>query len=77
MEDFGFVESSFGLLGMLPTLLPVFVFLIIVVGVVVATVWIIKYRKRQEAERKEMLDLMRRHARRKQDLRGVAVQPSC
>jgi len=77
MEDFGFVESSFGLLGMLLTLLPVFVFLIIVVGVVVATVWIIKYRKRQEAERKEMLDLMRRHALRKQDLRGGAVQPSC
>ncbi|MGO0605785.1 hypothetical protein [Brevibacterium linens] len=56
MEDFGFVESSFGVLGMLLTLLPVFVFLVIVAGVVVAAVWITKYLKRQEADRKEMLD---------------------
>lgn len=67
MEDFGFVESSFGVLGMLLTLLPVFVFLVIVAGVVVAAVWITKYLKRQEADRKEMLDLMRRQVFRKQD----------
>ncbi|AZL11545.1 MULTISPECIES: hypothetical protein [Brevibacterium] len=67
MEDFGFVESSFGVLGMLMTLLPVFVFLVIVAGIVVATVWITKYLKRQEADRKEMLDLMRRQVSRKQD----------
>lgn len=67
MEDFGFVESSFGVLGMLLTLLPVFVFLVIVAGIVVATVWITKYLKRQEADRKEMLDLMRRQVSRKQD----------
>lgn len=52
MEDFGFVESSFGVLGMLLTLLPVFVFLVIVAGIVIATVWITKYLKRQEADRK-------------------------
>ncbi|MGC2942878.1 MULTISPECIES: hypothetical protein [Brevibacterium] len=67
MEDFGFVESSFGVLGMLLTLLPVFVFLVIVAGIVIATVWITKYLKRQEADRKEMLDLMRRQVSRKQD----------
>lgn len=67
MEDFGFVESSFGVLGMLLTLLPVFVFLVVVAGIVVATVWITKYLKRQEADRKEMLDLMRRQVSRKQD----------
>lgn len=67
MEDSGFVESSFGVLGMLMTLLPVFVFLVIVAVVVVAAVWIAKYLKRQEADRKEMLDLMRRQASRKQD----------
>lgn len=67
MEDSGFVESSFGVLGMLMTLLPVFVFLVIVAGVVVAAVWIAKYLKRQEADRKEMLDLMRRQVSRKQD----------
>ncbi|AZL05127.1 hypothetical protein [Brevibacterium aurantiacum] len=67
MEDFGFVESSFGVLGMLMTLLPVFVFLVIVAGIVIATVWITKYLKRQEADRKEMLDLMRRQVSRKQD----------
>lgn len=67
MEDFGFVESSFGVLGMLMTLLHVFVFLVIVAGIVVATVWITKYLKRQEADRKEMLDLMRRQVSRKQD----------
>lgn len=67
MEGFGFVESSFGVLGMLLTLLPVFVFLVIVAGIVVATVWITKYLKRQEADRKEMLDLMRRQVSRKQD----------
>lgn len=67
MEGFGFVESSFGVLGMLMTLLPVFVFLVIVAGIVVATVWITKYLKRQEADRKEMLDLMRRQVSRKQD----------
>lgn len=67
MEDSGFVESSFGVLGMLLTLLPVFVFLVIVAGIVVATVWITKYLKRQEADRKEMLDLMRMQVSRKQD----------
>lgn len=67
MEDSGFVESSFGVLGMLLTLMPVFVFLVIVAGVVVAAVWITKYLKRQEADRKEMLDLMRRQVSRKQD----------
>lgn len=67
MEDFGFVESSFGVLGMLLTLLPVFVFLVVVAGIVVATVWITKYLKRQEVDRKEMLDLMRRQVSRKQD----------
>lgn len=67
MEDSGFVESSFGVLGMLLTLMPVFVFLVIVAGVVVAAVWIAKYLKRQEADRKEMLDLMRRQVSRKQD----------
>ncbi|AOP52867.1 MULTISPECIES: hypothetical protein [Brevibacterium] len=67
MEGFGFVESSFGVLGMLLTLLPVFVFLVIVAGIVIATVWITKYLKRQEADRKEMLDLMRRQVSRKQD----------
>ena len=67
MEDFGFVESSFGVLGMLLTLLPVFVFLVIVAGIVIATVWITKYLKRQEADCKEMLDLMRRQVSRKQD----------
>ncbi|AOP51892.1 hypothetical protein BLSMQ_0170 [Brevibacterium aurantiacum] len=44
-----------------------FVFLVIVAGIVVATVWITKYLKRQEADRKEMLDLMRRQVSRKQD----------
>lgn len=67
MEDFGFVESSFGVLGMLLTLLPVFVFLVIVAGIVIATVWITKYLKRQEVDRKEMLDLMRMQVSRKQD----------
>ncbi|PCC19228.1 hypothetical protein [Brevibacterium aurantiacum] len=67
MEDFGFVESSFGVLGMLLTLLPVFVFLVVVAGIVVATVWITKYLKRQEVDRKEMLDLMRMQVSRKQD----------
>lgn len=67
MEGFGFVESSFGVIGMLLTLLPVFVFLVIVAGIVIATVWITKYLKRQEADRKEMLDLMRRQVSRKQD----------
>ncbi|MCI4013122.1 hypothetical protein [Brevibacterium sp. ZH18] len=68
MEDFGFVESSFGILGMLLTLLPVLVFLAIIVAVVVAAVWIAKYLKRQESDRKEMLDLMRRQAHGKQEL---------
>ncbi|AZT92744.1 hypothetical protein [Brevibacterium aurantiacum] len=67
MEDSGFVESSFGVLGMLLTLLPVFVFLVVVAGIVVATVWITKYLKRQEVDRKEMLDLMRMQVSRKQD----------
>lgn len=68
MEDFGFVVSNFGVLGMLLTLLSVFAFLIIVVGVVISIVGITKYLKRQEADRKEMLDLMRRQVPRKQDL---------
>ncbi|GAA1521513.1 hypothetical protein [Brevibacterium permense] len=68
MEDFGFVVSNFGVLGMLLTLLSVFAFLIIVVGVVISIVGITKYLKRQEAGRKEMLDLMRRQVPRKQDL---------
>lgn len=68
MEDFGFVVSNFGVLGMLLTLLSVFAFLIIVVGVVISIVGITKYLKWQEAGRKEMLDLMRRQVPRKQDL---------
>lgn len=68
MEDFGLVVSNFWRPRHVVDAVVRVCLSHQLVGVVIATAGITKYLKRQEAGRKEILDLMRRRVPRKQDL---------